>query len=507
MKRIYNIKILSLFWLLISLILMMSCEKNEDVNAGKVELLSFGPSGVRHGENIEFIGKNFDKVTSIALPGVEVAKSEFVSQNQELIELTVPEEATEGKVILKTTEGDIESKTALSFEVPVTIASVTPEARPGATITIKGDFMNWVEEVWFNQDLMVDEFESQSISELVVRVPMEAKTGKITLLTGGTKPLTIESENDLVVTLPSVSSLTPNSIKHSDNLTISGSDLDLATSIKFPGGSEISDFVSQSKSEIVVTIPDNAVDGSLTLVVPSLEEVVTTQEIQIILPVITDLSPSPVTPGDALTITGTDFDLIASITFPGGAVFSEFTSRSSTEIVVTVPDNAVNGSLKLTTIHDFEVTGQVPLVIPGDALAPLMAAIYEDALENGFGDWGYGGTTDVSNTELVRDGDKSAKKMFDGTWDAIRFSGSSISTSGASELVFSVYGDAGTDGLVMNLIINGNWGIKTFTIEEGKWVEFVFPLSDLGSPASIDDWGIQAQGSTGVIYVDHVGLR
>ena len=177
--------------LLLSNGFLTSCDDEEENT--NVVLNSFGPVGVKHGETIKFIGLNLDKVTAIVLPGVEVSASEFASKSSRLIELVVPHAAEAGKVILKTPNGDIETKTPLNFEVPVVISSITAEAKPGTNITIKGSLVNWIEEVTFNDGVTTTEFVSKSTTEVVVKVPMEAQTGFLIFATGGTEPLTFAS--------------------------------------------------------------------------------------------------------------------------------------------------------------------------------------------------------------------------------------------------------------------------------------------------------------------------
>ncbi|GAA4438698.1 hypothetical protein GCM10023188_34430 [Pontibacter saemangeumensis] len=454
MKIFYNTRLLLLLCLVLSFGIITSCDDDDDENgpnAGQVELLSFGPTGVKHGEEIRFIGHNLNQVESIELPGVNVPKSAFKSQTPELIVLVVPEEATEGYVTLKTASGDIQSKTVLSFEVPITIASVTAEARPGANITITGTKLNWVEGVVFESDT-VKEFVSQSMTELVLQVPATAKTGKLLLVGGGTEPSFVETEEELIVTLPKVTALTPaalntgadltikgtdldlvkavlfngvgeamvsefvsqsatelvvkvpgnaktgvltlvansdvevettqelaialpavtslapGAVKHGDNLTITGTNLNLVKEIKFKGVGEAkaTEFVSQSATQIVVKVPDNTNNGTLTLVANSGEEVATTQEVTVILPVITSVSPSPVDPGQNLTINGTNLDLVKSIEFKGGTKVTSFVSQTPTQIVVKVPMNATKGALKIVTVKDYEVatTAQVNIILP-----------------------------------------------------------------------------------------------------------------------------------------------
>ena len=134
------VRISTLLCMALTLVFLPACEDDEDNGSGQTELLSFGPTGIQHGEEIVFIGNNLDKVTAIVFaPSVEVQKSSFTSATSETIKLNVPNAAETGKVILKTPDGDIESKTVFSLEVPVVISEVTPEAKPGTNITITGE--------------------------------------------------------------------------------------------------------------------------------------------------------------------------------------------------------------------------------------------------------------------------------------------------------------------------------------------------------------------------------
>src|SRR5690606_35392855 len=252
------------------MLFLSSCEDEDDKKSSAIVLESFGPSGVHHGDEISFIGMNLDRVTSIVLrPAVEIPSSVFESRSSDRIVITVPEEAEAGKVILKTPSGDIESKTILNFEVPVVITSITEEVKPGSILTITGDKINWIERVVFAGDIEVvqDDFVSQTQTQLQITVPYEAQTGYLIFYTGGTKPLSFGSEEQLIVTVPKVTEISPAEIIHTNNLTIKGSDLDLITLVVFGGGAEVAseDFVSHSAEEIVVAVPATATKGMVTL--------------------------------------------------------------------------------------------------------------------------------------------------------------------------------------------------------------------------------------------------
>lgn len=514
-KNIF-IRSASAFLLMAVVALFSGCDDDEAVDDGKVELLSFGPSGVQHGESISFIGRNMNKVSAVVFhPSVEVPGSAFTSVSAEKITLTVPHEVESGLVVLKTPEGDLQSKTVFNLEVPVEITSVTGEAKPGTNITITGSKLNWVESITFPADLLVekDAFVSQSATEIVVTVPMEAQTGFLTFNTGGTEPLTFNTEDALTVKLPVASSLAPASIRHAQNLTISGTDLDLVTKIDFPGGASVvnADFVSQSETSIVVTVPVTTTNGKLVMTVPSGLEVESDDDIVIILPVVTAFTPASTsdhTPGETLTITGTDLDLVASLTFPMVQTpVTTFGTHTPTEIEVVIPAGAVGGTVVITTIHGY----LVPITVPfGDQLT-LLTVIFDDQVHaplGAGGGWG-GVVTDAANTEKPRVGTTAVKVTFANSWGGGcqfgNWNGEAVSTAGASFYAFSIYGDAGTDGKVINVNVAGS--VVGVTIEEGKWKDVQIPLSDFNSPAGISEIWFQDQGWAGVVYIDQIGLK
>src|SRR5690606_12067762 len=109
-------------------------------------------------------------------------------------------------------------------------------------------------------------------------------------------PLSFVSEEDLIVTLPVVTAMDPTSIKHTENVTITGTDLDLVTSVIFAGDKTVTAFSSQSETELVVEVPVGALNGKLTLTQESPVDVVTDSELTIILPAGTSVSPTPAVP-------------------------------------------------------------------------------------------------------------------------------------------------------------------------------------------------------------------
>src|SRR5688500_8803479 len=108
MKIIANFKIqyLVIMLMMAGLTFLSGCD--DDEKSSKVVLLSFGPAGVQHGDEITFFGENMNRVSAIVFrPEVEVTT--FVSQTSDRIVVAVPHEAEAGTVFLNTPDGDIET--------------------------------------------------------------------------------------------------------------------------------------------------------------------------------------------------------------------------------------------------------------------------------------------------------------------------------------------------------------------------------------------------------------
>jgi len=495
-----------------------ACDKDDEVSSGKVELLSFGPTGANVGDTLHFIGNNLHKVNSIELTGATVNKADFKQQTSETILILVPASTEKGKVTLKTDEGDVVSITELNIGVTVEITSFTAQARPGENITINGNYLNWIRSISFARDKVVSSFVSQSMTQLVVTVPNDAQTGPLTISYAGTDSAIFETDDTLKVTLPAVTGLAPNPIKHQTNLTITGTNIDLVKSVAFTGVSTpVTTFVSQNATQLVVKVPAGAKTGKLTMAVASGVTVTTSQDMQVVLPAITTMAPNPVDPLADLTITGTNLDLVTGVGFTGitNAV-TTFVSQSPTQIVVKVPDGTLKGKVTLNVLNStltvesgdvLEITGGLP------PLPDFPFPIYTDGLQNGFQDWSWA-ARDFNSTQIVRQGTKSIKVTYGGGNDQSDYEGITfhsnvdINTTAYTKFEFSVFGGPGTQGKKINVVVDGGWsGPPQVTIVEGAWTTFSLNLSSLNSANPLGEIVLQAAGWKGVVHIDHVGLR
>ena len=497
--------------------MITSCDK-EDSGSTAVQLLNFGPTGAKHGDTLRFFGNNLHKVTAVEFsgPGASVAQTAFLQQTSELIMLKVPVEAEKGFVTLKTLDGDIVSKTQFNLNVAFKVTTMTMQARPGENIILTGDFMNWVRRVTFEKDKVVTSFVSQSLNKLELKVPDDAQTGPLVIFYAGTDSMNVQTKDTLKVALPAATVLTPNPVKHAENVTITGTNLDLVKQVLFTGvAAPVTTFVTQTANQLVVKVPGGAQSGKLTFVSASGVHSVTASNLDVLLPTITDLTPNPVDPGADLTIKGTNLNLVTSVKFVNAAAVTSFVSQSDIQIVVKVPMGVLRGNVALAVLNSSLVVRSTTILdITGAVPPPSIALpIYNDAVTSNWNGWiggGWGGTSDRNASSPVREGTKAIKIDYVGGYGSpLQLGGATINLATYKTFHLSIYGAPGSNGKKVTIGINGVNGKYNITLVEGKWTDYAIPLTTLTTETTLKEIWVQEYSGTGgfTIYVDAVGLN
>ena len=338
---------------------LVSCSDDKSNAAGsKVQLLSFGPCPIPRGGELRVIGNNLDQVQSVSIPGSDaVANSSFTMKTPTEIRLIVPKTAEEGQIALNVGGGGaITSITSLTIDGSIVLNGFSPlSAKAGDVIKIEGEDLDFAKEVIFSADIHVvkDSFISQSLQSIEVRVPLEAQTGKLAI-SGPVQEntITVYLDSDLTVTLPTITAISPETIRAGNVMTITGKDFDLVKNITF-GGTKIADsFITNSDfTSITVTVPVDAQDGPVVLSAFSGVKVSSADNLTMVVPTITSVSPTSIQQGDTVTITGTDLDLVSTAAFGGGKQPGQIVPGGTlTEIKVVSPVNAKDGTIVLTTL-------------------------------------------------------------------------------------------------------------------------------------------------------------
>ena len=386
---------LSALWMMCLILLgclsFSACDDGdeEDTNQykGGISLNVFGPSPVARGGELRFLGSGIDKIQSISIPGCgEITDIEVISANE--IRVTVPQTAEVGYVTLKTPTGEITTKTKITYTEPIGVETITPNpVKPGEVLVIKGEYLNLIKEVIFFEELPVgeDDFIAHSRKEIQVKVPMEARTGDVTLADASSEDSdalrNLIHVKGLVVILPSVEApLDLTAKKPGDEIVVKGKDLDLVNIVKMPNGEEVEfDYAKSGEGEETITfiLPENATNGAVVMIPASGVEVAIAN-IGMALPEKVVATPdSGLRGGDMITLTGINMELVTTVTFPGVEEAMEPASKSATEVEVVMPVAAISGELLLNTASGTSV----PVAIT--TLKPEFMAFVNDVVSLG----------------------------------------------------------------------------------------------------------------------------
>lgn len=384
MNKIYKF---SAWWMaclvLLSSLTFTACDTNDlDTNQykGGISLNVFGPSPVLRGGELRFLGCGLDQVASVLIPGCD-AITDIQLISAEEIRVIVPQTALPGYVTLMLRNGEsIVTKTQLTYSEPVSIESFSPESvRPGDVLTIKGEYLNLMSQVIFAENVIVSDeviaeeeateatskFLKHTRNEIQVRVPEEARSGKIILSDGAEIPNRLYSEVELQVVLPSVAEVADyNNIKPGAAMTVTGENFDLVKEVRMENGETMQFTYSAEQKALTFTIPPGAVNGPI-YVVPASGVLVQVAEIKMAIPEDVKAQEMEITAGKELTLTGKNMDMIAAVLFPGVEKAVEPTSLSETEVKVVVPGEAQSGMIQLVltsgeTISSLELTVTAP---------------------------------------------------------------------------------------------------------------------------------------------------
>lgn len=340
-----------------------------------IEVKGFTPAEADPGAVIKIEGDYLNLIYSIAFAdGVLVSSNDFKAWDRYYIEVAVPEEAQTGKIELYTAdltiqrtkkeEDELEYQTFITEEalivgLPTASKIESPrgvagddgivKAKAGETITLTGQFFNIVTGVKIGDVLIEDITVNADGTTLSFALPAEAPSGAINLVCKSGVEVIVGT---LETIKPSECVASPSPVKAGTNLTIKGKDLDLVTAVQFTGADAIT---VESANELVVTVPKTAADKTFLLVMANGETI--NVEYSLVKPAVNAYNSNPVSAGSELKMTGTDLDLVKSVTFGEATVDLEdgAVSPDGTTLTVIVPMEGKSGAPVLTLANSDQV--------------------------------------------------------------------------------------------------------------------------------------------------------
>ena len=233
----------------------------------------------------------------------------------------------------------------------------------GGALRIFGRSLDQVSEVHFAGDVTVTEFvklsQGAKLDTLEVIVPLEGpEVGKVTLVAKDGRVLT--SQADLTFTEPiKIESFSPASVLSGEVITFKGEYLNAVKEIFFSGEDAVSvAFESQSRHELKVKLPANAVSGPVILSdVNEIEDeksipnhIYTETDLVVGDPVVTKAEKKATyKSGDVITVVGEHLDMIKNVALPRVAEVEFTLAEDAKSISFNLPPKASDGNITLTS--------------------------------------------------------------------------------------------------------------------------------------------------------------
>ena len=346
-----------------------SCSEDQldtnQYNKSGVNILAFGPMPITRGATMRLTGTQLNNVKEVLFPegnqkltpSTTYISGEFTLQSSEEMTVTIPDQCVPGKLRLVTNDGQtIESASNITFAEEIKASSITPNpVHPGEVVSIKGDYVWNIGQVVFFDHVTVDaeDFLLNTRSEIQVIVPAEAKTGDVAYNDGsdGAENISIGILTIDEIKATGVSNPNP---EFGEEITITGENLDLVTSIDFPAVADVPFQVANDGKSVRVTVPDNTVSGSVTL--NSASGITTSVGIAVPLASVSSTEPvKDVKVGQTITIKGDKLDRIIHLVLPAiDGAFTDFT-QTATQITFVVPEGMGDGKVTLVQHENYSV--------------------------------------------------------------------------------------------------------------------------------------------------------
>ena len=376
------------------------------------------PATVKPGSVLTIDGEYLNLIKEVIFAdNVIVVQEDFVSQDRKQIKLTVPEEAQNGKIIISD-GAEIPNWIYSENELEVVLPSVEAPLdltgkKPGEEIVVKGKDLDLVkivrmpngEEVEFAYD------KSEGGEETITFIlPENATDGAVVMIPASGVEVAIAN---IGMALPEKVVATPaDGLRGDDVITLTGVNMELVTTITFPGMEEAVEPASKSATEVKVAMPAAAISGDLLLNTASGTSVPVA--IATLKPEFMSFANDAVSLGGDVTIQGKNLDLVVKVVYTGGAEV-EVIPASATELTVEMPTMGTeSGVLTLVMANGESVeTGKLTInapefcyipVLPGEETELKGGEIFEIGVANG--DKLTGVQVNSQNVQYIINGDK-----------------------------------------------------------------------------------------------------
>lgn len=351
------------------------CDALAQITVAVPEPTGISAEKFKAGAVVTIIGKNLDLINGVVLKwGDTTFEVEYAKVDAATVTFEIPGEALDGSVYVTAISGEEIKAGDYELVKPVVTSETPISAEPGQTLELTGTDLDLVTGVKFYDNIDPSEYPSINASSITVKVPGNASTGVLRLsLANGTYV-----DIQLTVNKVSVASLSTEKgdndgnnvqeIREGGDITISGTNLGLVKSVRIDhGGNSVSVEITDSDlaDGLTFTLPAEVTAAGTIYLANQYGYEVQAGSYEMAFPTGVSLS-SPIKAGQPFDISGTDIDLVTSITLPGSGVLanSDWSYTDGKITVTALPVTAVDGQIVLTTKYEKSVYVSCTLVKP-----------------------------------------------------------------------------------------------------------------------------------------------
>lgn len=270
--------------------------------------------------------------------------------------------------------GDDEDTNQYKGGISLNVFGPSPVSR-GGVLRFLGSGMDKVTAVVIPGCDDITDIEVVSDTEIRVTVPQTAQPGLVVLKTPK-GDITTKTELTFTESI-ALEAFAPAEVKPGGELTITGEYLNLIKEVIFADEVTVpaDEFVSQSRQEIKVIVPDSAQTGKFILSdgaeIPNW--IYSEGELEVTLPSVeAPLDLVDKKPGDVIRVSGKNFDLVKKVQMPNGdeVEFTMTASSEGDELTFTLPDNVSDGEVTVLPASDVKVVvATVVVATPSNVVA------------------------------------------------------------------------------------------------------------------------------------------
>lgn len=445
-----------------------------------ISISKVSPLKVKAGETLTIEGDYLNLIKRVIfVDNVAVEAGAFLpGQTRKKLQVTVPAEAQSGKIIISNGE-EIPIEVYSESDLEVVLPSVAAPAdltgkKPGEVIEIAGsDFDLVVSLLMPNGDEVPFEvIETEAGEAIRFTLPANMTDGVVIVLPASGVEVAIAN---IGLALPANVVATPaTGLRAGDLITLEGLNMELVTSLTFPGVAEAVEPESKTATEVTVTMPDAATSGNLLLNTGS--GVSVEVAIETLKPTFTAYENSTVPLGDNVVITGEDLDLVSRVQFTGGAEV-EVNNTTPTSLTVAMPTmNVESGVLTLFMANGESVEIEsLTIEAPLFAFIPILPGEEEEIKAGGL----FGiEVTNLDKLTTVKVNDAEVKFIVAGNMMYITIPQIAanatkltlVSSNGSIDYTLNVMPMGQIENVVYHGPLNLDWG--TYTIAPDAFVDF-----------------------------------